>query len=342
MSGAVSRYAVALALAGACVLAIAPARADKTADAEDLFRRAKALVSTGKHAEACPMFEESQRLDPQMGTLLNLALCHEAIGKNASAWGEFRAVEQQARLTGRDGDRASLARDHANKLEPKLSRIKLLVPADARVPGLVIKVDGESKAEVLWPGVPADPGTRLIEVSAPGKKSATVSAKVNDDGAVVQVVIPKLDDLPKPVTPPPPPPRVGPDAAQEEEYAANRSRKTTGYVIGGIGLAALAVGGGFGIGAILNDKSAKDACPQPCFTGSDSAKAADQSTDRAFVFANIANVMLPLGVIGTGIAGYLLFTAGPTEAPARGAAQRRVAVTPILGGVSGLGVSGRW
>src|SRR6185503_11792758 len=121
--------------------------------------------------EACPLFEESQRLDPQMGTLLNLAICHENVGRIASAWGEFRAVEQQARAASRD-DRVKLAHERAEKLEPRLPRLRLVAPA--RVHGLTVKVDGETKGEPLWEGVAVDPGIRNVEASAPGKKTATL------------------------------------------------------------------------------------------------------------------------------------------------------------------------
>ena len=96
-------------------LALAPSSARaQDANAEELFRRAKALMTANKHAEACPMLEESYRLEKAMGTLLNLALCHEKIGKVASAWVEFRAVEQQARAASPPReDRAKLAREHA-------------------------------------------------------------------------------------------------------------------------------------------------------------------------------------------------------------------------------------
>ena len=68
-----------------------------------------------------------------MGTLLNLALCHEQIGKIASAWGEFRSVEQQARAAVPPNEnRAKLAHDHAEALQPRLSRIKIIVPPEAR------------------------------------------------------------------------------------------------------------------------------------------------------------------------------------------------------------------
>ena len=153
------------------------ARADKITDAEDLFRRAKALMAQKKDDEACPLLSESYRLDPGVGTLLNLALCHERIGKTASAWGEFRSVEQQAHAASPPNEtRARFARDHAAKLQTRLSRVQITVPAEARVPGLVIKVDGEAKGEPLWAGVPVDPGTRVVEASATNKKPVTLAA----------------------------------------------------------------------------------------------------------------------------------------------------------------------
>ncbi len=300
-------------LACALWLAAGVARADKQTDAEELFRRAKGLMAAKKDHEACPLLEESQRLDPQMGTLLNLAICHENIGRTASAWGEFRAVEQQARAANRE-DRVKLARERAAKLEPKLARIKIVVPADGKVEGLVVKVDGEAKGEPLWSGVAVDPGTRTVEASAPGKKPAVMQVTVDDAGAVVSVTIPQLENEPVVA----PASAIAPDAdrTKEEDYAANRSRKTTGIVVGAVGVAAMAAGGVFGVLAITNDGDAAKACPSPCVAGSNEARAADDTTDRALVFANVANVALPIGLIAAAIGGYMFLSAGPTEKPA--------------------------
>lgn len=321
------------ALVVAMLVVAAPAHADRVTDAEELFRRAKALVAQGKHHDACPLLAESYRLDPGMGTLLNLALCHEQIGKTASAWGEFRAVEQQARAaTPPNESRATLAREHADKLQPRLSRIKLVVPTSARAPGLVIKIDGEEKAEALWStGIAVDPGTRLIEASAPHKKTAATKVKIDDEGVVQSVALAPLDDAPDTATAGPG--AKGSDLESLEEYAASRARRTTGYVVGGFGIAVLAAGAVFGVAAVINNNDAKR-CGPPCYRDQPEGKASDQATDRALVFANIANVTVPLGALGALAGAYLVLTAGPTKT---------VSILPRGSANSaGLDVTGLW
>jgi hypothetical protein len=323
-----------IALLVAMTAVASTARADKITDAEDLFRRAKALMAQHKTEEACPLLSESYRLDPGVGTLLNLALCHERIGKTASAWGEFRSVEQQARATTPPNEtRARFARDHAEKLEKRLSRVKITVPAEARVPGLVIKVDGEAKGEPLWAGVPVDPGTRVVEATATNKQPVTLKVKVDDEGVLQNVTIPVFADVPV-VAPIPPTPPASSAGGMEavEEYASNRARRTTGYVIGGIGVATFAVGVVFGVAAIVNSNEAKSC--SPCTRGSSDAAASDQATDRSLVFANISNVTIPLGLVGSAVGAYLVLSAGPGH---------KVALAPLTTRSSaGLSMSGAW
>lgn len=148
------------------------ARADDGASrataAQVLFDDARALMDAGHADAACPKLEESQRLDPTLGTQLNLALCYAAIGRTASAWTLLREVEAAARRAG-DERRVAYARLQADALEPKLSRVTI-----ERAPGVsadtTIRRDGDvvGGAQLGVP-IPLDRGEHVVAASAPGR-----------------------------------------------------------------------------------------------------------------------------------------------------------------------------
>src|SRR5689334_11081114 len=92
--------ALALALAFAWPR-LAAADVSPAKKAERLYDEGVALVDQGNYAAACPKFEESQRLDPALGTQFNLADCLEHTGKLGSAFRLFGAVERAARAAGK-------------------------------------------------------------------------------------------------------------------------------------------------------------------------------------------------------------------------------------------------
>jgi tetratricopeptide (TPR) repeat protein len=114
----------AILFCAAVSLGAAGARADSPADdpqrASDLFRRGRTALAAGELAAACPALEESQRLDPSGGTLLNLALCHERAGQLSRAQTEFVAAAAVARREGR-GDRETEATSRAQAILARLA-----------------------------------------------------------------------------------------------------------------------------------------------------------------------------------------------------------------------------
>src|SRR4030095_15910449 len=98
----------------------ADASASDKASAEALFDEALRAMKEGKYAEACPKLENSQRIDPGVGTLLYLGECYEKIGRTASAWATFREAASQAEAGGQT-KRAKAARERIAKLDSKLS-----------------------------------------------------------------------------------------------------------------------------------------------------------------------------------------------------------------------------
>ncbi len=63
----------------------ASAFAQEPTEADRLFQEGRDLLAAGKPDEACAKFELSIKKDPRaVGTLLNLALCNERLGKLAT------------------------------------------------------------------------------------------------------------------------------------------------------------------------------------------------------------------------------------------------------------------
>src|SRR5262249_34857046 len=145
-----------------------PSGADRTLAAA-LFREGKSLMDKGEFPAACSKLEESQRLDPGGGTLLNLALCHEKQGRPATAWAEFIEALGIARRDHRQA-RIELAEEHIAKLEPILSKLTVIVPPESEDTTLEVTRDGASVGRAAW-GMPfpVDPGEHRVEATAAGR-----------------------------------------------------------------------------------------------------------------------------------------------------------------------------
>ena len=291
------------------------ARAEPSEDralATTLFNEARTLMADGKVPEACRKLEESRRLDPLGGTILNLAVCHEKEGLMASAFSEFREARVLAERDRRD-DRVALADEHLKAIDSKISKLVIVVGADADLPDLRITRDSTPLGRAAWGiRVPVDPGEHVIEASAPNKKTWRVVLNVLPAGDVQTAVVTPLEDAPTP------PPAVAADAApQLARNAGSRdmpggtsglsTRRTIALASAGLGVIGLGVGSYFGLRAISKHGDSDVICTTtPCSPESVSVN------DDAKVAADVATVSFAVGLVGLGAAAFLWF--GETSA----------------------------
>ncbi|MDX2019161.1 MAG: hypothetical protein SF187_02905 [Deltaproteobacteria bacterium] len=142
--------------------------AARNLQAEALFVEGRNLLKSDKIAEACEKFAASQSLDPAVGTLLNLADCHERINKTASAWAEFREAADLAGAS-QDNKRKRLAASRANALATKLARVRITATAANLPKDVVIRVDNDELPPAAWnTDLPIDPGVHTVVAKAAG------------------------------------------------------------------------------------------------------------------------------------------------------------------------------
>ncbi len=325
------------------VLAEQPAVAqtqDKVA-AEALFEQARQLMTAGSYAEACSKFEQSQRLDPGIGTLLYLADCYEKTKRIASAWATFREGASEARAAGQS-DRAEAGGTRADALEPRLSKLTIVVAKEnANIPDIsIVRGDRSIPTGVWGVAVPVDGGKYLVLASAPGYHEWQKTVTVQNERDAVKVEVPALvkDASAKavPATPPPPeqPPVVvqPPPTRDTGPTDDGSTQRTIGIAAVGVGVVGLGFGTFFGLRAISKNSDAKDLC--------DGTVCHDQNgvtlTDDAKTAATISNIAFGIGLAGVA-GGIVLYLTAPS-APSQG----RLHVSPLAarrGGGLSLGGS---
>lgn len=179
----------------------------QTAAAESLFDDARALLREGKIKEACAAFAASQKLEPRISTMLNLASCHEKEQRLATAWGEFLQAQTMAKEAG-DKKNLTVATQHAGRVKALVSKLTIEVPEEARIPGLQIQrssdtATGETVEAVMWNhSIPVDGGFYTILVTAPKRETWKLAIRVASQRDAQKVVIPILKDPSKKERPP--------------------------------------------------------------------------------------------------------------------------------------------
>jgi serine/threonine-protein kinase len=309
------------------------------AQAEVLFRQGRELLVAGKVAEACDAFEESQKLEAAVTTLLNLAGCRETLGQLATAWGLFLDAARQTRsasdaTTQRFHD---VAQARAEKLEPRVSRLTINVPLQNQFDGLEIRRGVERVSPGLWNrSLPVDGGTYTITARAPGANQWSTQVTVAAEHDTRTVDIPDLRNLPKDLERPPPPPAPAPalaprPATREIDRPAPAPRASNPVAPLVVAAGALALLGG-GLGCELWAESKYDAAKSEVMIQARRDALYSSANTRRY-----AGELLTVG--GLAAAGTAVWLYVRDRGQEHGAAS---AVTQIVPTATGLALAGRF
>lgn len=284
--GSAARIALLVCVCGspAAAQSSEPTRS-QSALAEALFQEGKALMDEGQLTSACAKLAESYRIEPALGSLLNLAVCHEREGKTASAWSEYADALALAERS-QEAERAQFARLRLEQLRERVPRLQLRV-VEPQIQ-TQIELDGRALGESARDSaIPLDPGMHHLEVRAVGRKpwQATVELARDSGTRVLEVpplpveasLAPLASQRPAPLAP----------ARSPQSVPTADGRRTWSIIAGGVALVGLGAGAFWSLRVAAKQSVVNDECDEHVCR-SNRGLAADRDAHQAATWADIS------------------------------------------------------
>jgi hypothetical protein len=209
------------ALLIACALTAVASAETPQQQADKLFAEGRELLMVKKDAKAaCEKFEAAISLDATAtGTMLNLGLCYETLGKYATSIAWFRKAQAAATEAKLDEYEAA-AREHTRNIASKVPSLQITVsPPEAEV-----RIDGTKIASTEYGKVEVDPGSHEVVGTTKGKKKVVQAVDI-PEGTSKAIAIAFTED------------------AVPVYVDRGKGRRRGAIILGGVGVAALAFSG---------------------------------------------------------------------------------------------------
>ncbi len=298
------------ALLIACALTAVASAETPQQQADKLFAEGRELLMVKKDAKAaCEKFEAAISLDATAtGTMLNLGLCYETLGKYATSIAWFRKAQSAATEAKLDEYEAA-AKEHTRNIAAKVPSLQITVsPPEAEV-----RIDGTKIASTEYGKVEVDPGSHEIVGTTKGKKKVVQAIDV-PEGTSKAIAIAFTED------------------AVPVYVDRGKGRRRGAIILGGVGVAALAFSGVYSYAQKQNWKDAGND-----IAGVPSKPQRDKNQDD--IATKVQYIGTGAFILGCGAivaAGVLYFTAPEKEKISDG-----TAFAPVITGDSfGLAASG--
>lgn len=295
------------------------AHADPVSDpriekADALFAEGKALLASNL-LQACAKFDESLHYNPAaIGTLLNVALCDEKLGRVASAVAKFSEARDRAKEQGL-AEHIRAAEEHLLALEPSVPHVAITLAET--LPETKILIDDAIVALDAIANVAVDPGERIIVVSAPERLPYRIKL-VFSKGEHKDVTIPVL----------------------ARSVTVNSSLRRIGQIATILGGGAAGTGLGIGLYAHhLYIQQFGHSMPGDglCDKRTGICEARGQAgTQRAHTLGNVGTGIGIAGLVVAGVGGFLWYRAPASTS--NDTSDRKLTVVPRVG-TDGLGIA---
>jgi hypothetical protein len=256
---------------------------------------------------ACAKFAESERLDPRVGTLINLALCEEALGLVATARRYWEQATDLARATG--DARVTYTTDRFDAIDGKVPRLTVRL-AGAVPPGTIVRRDDvELGLASLGTALPVDPGKHTVFAIAAHRADGPVimvelhEGESKDIAVEVGAAVPEAPEVR--VT------SAQPVAAPPAAGGTKASVRLAAIASGAAGAVGLGLGTYFGFQAVAHQTGSPGVCHGDVCDGEGAAvrRGAIQSADESTVAFVAGGALVAAGVV--------LWIVAPTRIPGR-------------------------
>jgi hypothetical protein len=270
-----------------------------SSQANVLFEQGRKLLEQGQNAEACAKFDDAIRLDPTAaGTMLNLGLCNERLGKYKTALFWFRRGQTRAAETNLpDAERA--AKEHTAGLASKVATVHIGFGQNP-IAGTTVKIDDDEIKPDDYVRVEVDPGHHTLVARAPGMLN--VKQELDVDGVGGQTLTIQF-------------------VAGDNTVVVDRGgHKRKMYALYSLIAGGVLLGADLGVAIDAHETYCNNVSPCPKLFGKTSTTETptnSHGSENADSARNLAQTwgtgLFVAGVVGIAAAGVLYFTAPPPE-----------------------------
>jgi len=298
---------------------------DKTR-AQTLFLDGRKAIDAGDWAGGCPKVRQSLELFAVANSHFTVAQCDERENHIAAALDHWE--RGAALVDDRNDPRTKVAKDRIADLEPRVPRIRVVVPPASSAAEIMLDGVKLDPAALVAP-LRVDPGKHVFVVKAAGRQDVRREisigerertefvAKIGEPNAAGPVPTGTGTSVPPPVSGPPP-------------------MKVAGFVVGGVGLASLLVSAITG-GMIVSKAKELDTCKTDPRCSVPTDKEIEYGEYQFLVYANLATFVIGLAGTGGGVA---MIVMASKKAPPK--TNDTVIAPLVLPGGAGIGLSGRF